>query len=486
MGKNLIRKTYKNKDFTFTVPAGVRFIDFKLSYEAEFGITKHAGGKQLIDTYGNLYSWGGGAQVGDGTNIQKNMPVHILVGRKFVALPRNTCEVWSCYAIQDGGMLWAWGNNSWGQLGNGTSGNSLSVPVSVSINSTFLRVDFGENHFIGLTHQKRIVTCGRNNNGQIGNNSTSDISTPQIVGNFNTKDVFAFRNISAAIDEDDKLYMWGINTSGQLGVGTTNNRSTPTAVLGNKSWSKVESNGDSTYAIESDTKLLYSWGLNDYGQLGHGTTTNRSSPVAVLGNKKVKDVKVGGWSAYFLTEDNELYSIGRNNNGQLGIGSTQNQSSPVLVATNVREINHHTYAQSAFYFLDFNDDIYSFGEPYFGALGINAAGHRSTPTLVVGGYKWAKLVSEGGITKNGELLRWGPNASGLVGNNSVNDVSSPVKVATALNPLLNNLIQVSSTKFEVTPGQVLDIKMIGGIVRVNNTYLGTCYGIPVLELSFNA
>jgi alpha-tubulin suppressor-like RCC1 family protein len=135
------------------------------------------------------------------------------------------------------------------------------------------------------------------------------------------------------------LYSWGNNNYGQLGVGTTTNSNIPVAVnvtvLSGKTVTKIASGGTTSFAITSDG-LLYSWGYNGNGQLGDGTKTNRVYPVAVnmsgvLSGKTISKVFCSAANTFVLTSDGMAFSWGSNTYGQLGDGTITTQVYPVSI-----------------------------------------------------------------------------------------------------------------------------------------------------------
>jgi alpha-tubulin suppressor-like RCC1 family protein len=125
---------------------------------------------------------------------------------------------------------------------------------------------------------------GRNDNGQLGNNTTTNslIPTVTFVGGFDWKQVSATSDSyhTTAIKTDGTLWTWGYNFYGQLGLGNTTNYSSPKQVGALTNWSKISAGSYHTAAIKTDG-TIWSWGGNTQGALGIGNTTNYSSPKQV-------------------------------------------------------------------------------------------------------------------------------------------------------------------------------------------------------------
>jgi alpha-tubulin suppressor-like RCC1 family protein len=247
-----------------------------------------------IKTDGTLWTWGNNlqGQLGDNTTTKRSSPVQILGGG-------NTWKQVSCYdgmaAIKTDGTLWSWGMNQYGELGNNTSGGggtstSTSSPVqTVSAGTNWKFVSRGQVMAGAIKTDGTLWLWGRNNYGQLGDNTTDDKSSPvqTVAGGTNWKYIVCGQLMSAAIKTDGTLWTWGINFQGQLGIGTSGagtHKSSPVqTVAGGSNWKMVDCRENSAAAIKTDGTLC-TWGSNDYGELGDGTTTYRSSPVQIRGN----------------------------------------------------------------------------------------------------------------------------------------------------------------------------------------------------------
>jgi alpha-tubulin suppressor-like RCC1 family protein len=126
-------------------------------------------------------------------------------------------------------------------------------------------------------------------------------------------------------------YAWGSNSAGQLGDGTTTERSSPVSVLGGLTWSQVNARGYHSLGITS-SGIAYAWGPNAHGQLGDNTTVSKLSPVSVIGGiTNWSQVVGGGYHSLGLTATGVAYAWGRNAYGQLGDETTTSRRSPVTV-----------------------------------------------------------------------------------------------------------------------------------------------------------
>ena len=304
-----------------------------------------------------VYCWGfnNRGQLGDGTTTNSNVPVAVntsgaLAGKIISQLSANgyhTC------AIDSDGKAYCWGLGLSGQLGQGTATDS-SVPVAVNTSGvlagkTIKQLSAKDYHTCAVASDDKAYCWGFNNVGQLGNNTTTNSSVPVAV---NTSGVLAGKTIkqisandyhTCAVDSDGKAYCWGRNDYGQLGTGTTTNSSVPVAasvstsgVLAGKTIKQVFADGYRTCVIASDDKA-YCWGHNNYGQLGNGTTTDSSVPVAVdtsgaLAGKTIEQYSSGLFHACVIASDSKAYCWAYNNVGQLGNGTTTNSSVPVVVS----------------------------------------------------------------------------------------------------------------------------------------------------------
>ncbi|HNI36603.1 MAG TPA: hypothetical protein PLV93_14470, partial [Microthrixaceae bacterium] len=299
---------------------------------AEFGCSRRASKFKASDT-STLSCWGynGFGQLGDGSTTNALTPKSVAVGTG--VLDAATGTVHSCAAIEFGGVK-CWGQNTAGQLGDGsTSAKSSPTPVT-GITSASV-VTAGNGH--SCAGSGSTIWCwGANGSGQLGDGTTTNRTAPVAVASIAAERVEAGGDSTCAVFPNRTVACWGANGSGQLGDGTTTSRSVPTAVGGLSDVAEVSVGHDHTCAVVGDVSAgagtVRCWGNNDRGQLGNGTTTASSTPVAVPGLTKVTDV-AAGFGHTCAVSDQRVWCWGRNDFGQLGDTSTTDRLIPVVTPT---------------------------------------------------------------------------------------------------------------------------------------------------------
>ncbi len=280
---------------------------------------------------GISYSWGDGwwGQIGNNTRaIAASSPISAVGNHSFV-------KIFGCaangnyYALKADGSLWSWGRNSSGQLGDNTIA-SRSSPVSVYGNHSFISVAPGSDHMIALKSNGEVWGCGSNGWGQLGLNDTNNRSTPVKIATHAFTAIAAGNTHSSALKSDGTAWGWGYNGSGQIGDNTVVNRSSPVSVVGGKVFSKISCSYNTTNTLDTNGRL-WAWGSNEYGQLGTNTavTVHRSSPVSCVNTGSFIYISAGYYNCYAMKSTGEVWSFGRNDYGQLGDGTRESRSSPV-------------------------------------------------------------------------------------------------------------------------------------------------------------
>ena len=292
----------------------------------------------VLKTDGSLWSFGLNlyGQVGDGTTSSRHEPVKIMDDVVQISAQEN-----NSMAVKADGSLWAWGENNYGSLGDGTTDEHHS-PVKIMDNVS--KVCTGSQQSYAICRDGSLWGWGNNSHGQLGDGTNTDRKTPvRIMGN--VKDVsggdgealvvcndgtlylltpgkpFGPRKIMEGVKKaacwgvnmvlrnDGTLWTWGFNNDGQLGNGSTQSFYSPQqAGMIMSGVSDISSGDRHAMAIKTDG-TLWGWGWNQYGQIGNGTTTNSYSPVKVYDN--VSSVACGYTISAWITRDGELCLVGR-------------------------------------------------------------------------------------------------------------------------------------------------------------------------------
>ena len=283
-----------------------------------------------IKTDGTLWSWGTGLRLGDNTTTNKSSPVQTISGGtnwKLVVCGGNHTA-----AIKTDGTLWLWGTNTYGQLGDNTSTNKSSPVQTVAGGTNWKSVSGGSDHTAAIKTDGTLWTWGNSFRGQLGDNSTTRRSSPvqTVAGGTNWKLVACVGEHTAAIKTNGTLWTWGYNNFGALGDNTSTSRSSPVqTVSAGTNWKSVSGGVLYTAAIKTDG-TLWTWGYNNFGQLGDNTIASRTSPVqTVVAGTNWKLVACGGEHTAAIKTDGTLWTWGRGANGQLGDNTSTSRSSPV-------------------------------------------------------------------------------------------------------------------------------------------------------------
>jgi alpha-tubulin suppressor-like RCC1 family protein len=308
----------------------------------------------------------------------------------------------------EAGTGYCWGLDDQGQLGNGAAGSNSDVPVAVDIS------------------------------GVLAGKTLTQIS--------------AGEEYACALDSDGAPYCWGWNVTGDLGDGSTAGSNVPVAVetsgvLAGKTLTQISAGDGETCALDT-VGTAYCWGLNEYGNLGNGTTTNSDVPVAVdtsgaLAGKTLTHISAGGEHVCALDTSGVAYCWGENESGDLGDGATADSDVPVAIDTSgvlngktltqISADEEHTCA------LDTSGSAYCWGSNG-GDLGNGTTAGSDVPVAVdtsgaLAGKTLTEISSGGnytcGVDSTGAAYCWGDDDSGQLGNGNTSASDVPVAVNTS-------------------------------------------------------
>ncbi len=384
-----------------------------------------AGGRHTCArmTSGDVRCWGENSlgQLGTGSFSSPVLEPHTVTGLGGVATAVATGPGHTCASLDDGTVR-CWGGNGSGQLGNGET-MAVRTPVQVSgMTSDITDFSAGPAACAGVDGALRC--WGEGGRGALGNGARNDRTTPTLVSGLSTGVTAVDSGGHSCAVTSGAVMCWGDNTAGALGDGTTVSTASPVAVSGLTSGVQSVAVGDDFSCALTGVGGVTCWGGNTAGELGNGTTTGSTTPVAVTGlTSGVLSLTAGSTFACAVLADGSVACWGQNTWGQLGDGTTTSSDTPVAVdglpdtAVAVSAGDDHACAVTS------GGAARCWGLNHVGQLGTGSAGGISLTAVQVSGLtSGVTAVGVGGHTScavtSGALTCWGLNTSGQLGTGS--------------------------------------------------------------------
>jgi alpha-tubulin suppressor-like RCC1 family protein len=311
-----------------------------------------------IDSDGIAWGWGKNDiyQLGNqGSSNNVSVPTTISRSASYTAIAAGTTHALAIDATT--GMIWSWGSGGQGELGDNSTRYSASSPISIARPGFYLAASAGNMHSHAIDLAGMVWSWGYNDSGSIGDDTTTNKSSPVPIarpGSYSA--ISSAAGYTLAIDgATGMVWSWGNNYSGTLGDNTKTTQSSPVSIARPGSYIAISAASSHALAIDS-IGIVWAWGSNSKGQLGDNTTTSTSSPISIA--------RVGSYTSVFAGADFSLaidhrgvaYSWGSNAlYGQLGINAPDiaSVSSPTLVVgvypTNkiFADTNHSIFLQDS-------------------------------------------------------------------------------------------------------------------------------------------
>lgn len=387
-----------------------------------------------IQNDGTLWAWGANnsGQLGDGTIIDKNIPVQVGSAANWA---RVSAGSFHSLGIKSDGTLWAWGSNDSGQLGDGTNDDRIE-PVQVGIATNWVAVKAGAFHSLGIKTDGSLWAWGVNSNGELGNGDNANKNVPVQIGTAsNWVSISAGFSHSVAIRTDGSLWAWGDNQYGQLGSGNNADKNTPVQIAAGSNWVKIDAGGYHTMGIKSGG-ILWTWGRNDEGQLGDGSNAAKNIPVQISSVTDWVAISAGMYHSMGIRRfvNGTLGLWGGNVFGQLGNGTITDKNFPASIANDVRWVG---ITAGKYHSLSIASDgqAWAWGNNALGQLGnsSNSSVVRTPVQLGCGG-NWVVVFAgyshSFGIKSDGTTWAWGDNSWGKLGDGSLGSKYYPVQIGT--------------------------------------------------------
>jgi alpha-tubulin suppressor-like RCC1 family protein len=336
----------------------------------------------------------------------------------------------SCALLQNHSVS-CWGDNSDGQLGDGSYATS-SVPTLVSGLSDAIEVTGGHHHTCAVRTTGAVVCWGANASGQLGNGSTSVANTPVAVsGISDAVHISAGREHSCAVRSTGDVMCWGANESGQLGNGTLTASSVPVAVSGLTGIARVAAGYAHTCAVRTDHGARC-WGANESGELGNGTLIKAKTPVIVTGLADAALITVGDVHSCALRTGGGVKCWGANWYGALGNGTQTDAKTPVVV-TGLADAVQLEAGELQTCAIRATGQVVCWGYNADGELGDETLQNRAMP-VATGSFWDALQIALGNqhgcaLRTNAEVDCWGLADKGQLGHGMTGPSKSPVRVA---------------------------------------------------------
>ncbi|MBK7908660.1 MAG: protein kinase [Gemmatimonadetes bacterium] len=326
----------------------------------------------------------------------------------------------TCASMSSGDRVLCWG-------GTAPAGTTLADVY-------FTELAVGGGHLCGLTAEGAAYCWGDNSQGQLGDGSTTTRATPTLVrSTVRFTDISVGASHTCALGADGSAWCWGTNKAGQLGDNSITNRNRPVLVRGREAFQSLSAGGSHTCGVRASK--VYCWGDGFSGQIGNAIQDNQREPFPVRTALPFRSVVTGELHTCGLTTSGRAWCWGENRNGQLGNETHDSRDVPDSVAT---DLVFTQLAAGARHTCGITNTrlLACWGENGSGQLGDGSRQRREIPVIIARGTQWKK-VSTGaahtcGITRTDVVMCWGANSRGQVGTGAAGTAGAMTLVPTAI------------------------------------------------------
>ncbi|MCF7900880.1 hypothetical protein K9L67_01510, partial [Candidatus Woesearchaeota archaeon] len=342
---------------------------------------------------------------------------------------RHTCAI----RTNDSRIL-CWGNNAYGQLGNGTSGGQTSNPQLINDTTQYKQISAGNDFTCGLTINNTVKCWGYNNGGQIGDGTTTQRNNPTLI---NDTAKYKYLDVgyeaTCGILTNGTAKCWGNNYYGELGVGDTTNRTNPTAINDSATYKQISAGYDYTCGILTNGTAKC-WGYNTNGELGLGHTTHQYNPITINDTTTYKQIDANYYNTCGILTNGTAKCWGSNSVGQVGDGTTTQKNNPTTINDTTTYLQimggaDHTCG------ITNKGQVKCWGDDSSEQLGNGVQTENPNPTNTTDTSTYITITSgeyfSCGILRNGTTKCWGDGSSGQLGDGALSTNQDPTQINNA-------------------------------------------------------
>jgi alpha-tubulin suppressor-like RCC1 family protein len=339
------------------------------------------GDHSLVLCNGSPISFGQNSvgQLGDGTTNNSSTPIQIntLSGISAVAAGGGSKSLF----LKNDSSVWACGDNSYGQLGDGTLIDK-QTPVQLNTLSAITAIAGQDFHSLFLKDDGTVWATGQNVAGALGIGTNINSSTPTLIGTLNNVvAIAAGQSHSLFLKNDGTVWACGGNLYGELGDGTTNQSLIPIQVINLSGIVAIAAGKEHSLFLRNDG-TVWGCGYNGAGQLGDGTLISTSIPIQIPNFNNIEFIATGDLHSVFLKSDKTVWACGDNSFGQLGDGSTVDKLTPIQILT-LDSVKGISSGEGHSLFLKENNTYWACGWNASGQLGDGTTTNRTTPVQIL-------------------------------------------------------------------------------------------------------
>ncbi|MGN6418640.1 MAG: RCC1 domain-containing protein [Pseudobacter sp.] len=331
-------------------------------------------------------------------------------------------------ALKSDGTLWAWGYNNNGQLGDNTTTTRHS-PVQILPGTTWKEIAVGSDFSLAIRSDGTLWTWGSNNSGQLGNNTLTRSLQPIQIGTSTLwSKITGGSNFSAGVMTDGTAWGWGYNVEGATGTGSAGSVRVPTRIGTATDWKTVSAGTEHCLGLKTDGSV-WAWGSNYRYALGDNSNVNRNTPVKVhVLTGQFTMISAGYSFSMALKDDGTAWFWGTNGEAQHGNNLVGDRPQPVQM-TSVTDWVYISATDRSGMGIRTNGTLWAWGDNGYGSLGTGNQWSQQSPVQIGTNTNWTAVYHGRyftfGLLNDLSVRAWGTNNYGQLGNNSTTNVYAP-------------------------------------------------------------